>query len=46
LHAVLIPTALSLNRLMVAETELEPWTDDCVNLFLNGSRLWQPRAPR
>jgi hypothetical protein len=46
LHAVLISTALSLNRLMGAEAELESWADDCVNLFLNGSRFWQPRAPR
>jgi TetR/AcrR family transcriptional repressor of mexJK operon len=28
----------------MTETELDAWTDDCVNLFLNGCRFWQPRA--
>jgi TetR/AcrR family transcriptional regulator, mexJK operon transcriptional repressor len=27
------------------EAELETWADDCVNLFLNGCRSWQPGAP-
>jgi hypothetical protein len=28
----------------MTETELDAWADDCVNLFLNGCRFWQPRA--
>jgi len=26
------------------EDELDDWADDCVNLFLNGCRSWQPPA--
>jgi TetR/AcrR family transcriptional regulator, mexJK operon transcriptional repressor len=29
----------------MTEAELESWVDDCVNLFLNGCRSWQPGAP-
>jgi AcrR family transcriptional regulator len=29
----------------MTEAELDGWADDCVNLFLNGCRSWQPRAP-
>jgi AcrR family transcriptional regulator len=29
----------------MTEAELDGWADDCVNLFLNGCRLWQSRAP-
>jgi hypothetical protein len=29
----------------MTKAELDGWADDCVNLFLNGCRLWQPRAP-
>jgi TetR/AcrR family transcriptional regulator, mexJK operon transcriptional repressor len=28
----------------MTEAELDIWADDCVNLFLNGCRFWQPRA--
>ncbi len=28
----------------MTEAELDGWADDCVNLFLNGCRFWQPRA--
>ena len=28
----------------MTEAELDAWADDCVNLFLNGCRFWQPRA--
>lgn len=28
----------------MTEAELELWADDCVNLFLNGCRSWQPPA--
>ena len=35
--------ALGLGTAMT-ETELDVWADDCVNLFLNGCRFWQPRA--
>jgi TetR/AcrR family transcriptional regulator, mexJK operon transcriptional repressor len=27
------------------EAELDAWADDCVNLFLNGCRFWQPHRP-
>ena len=27
----------------MTETELDTWADNCVNLFLNGCRSWQPR---
>ena len=30
----------------MTEAELDGWADDCVNLFLNGCRLWQSRAVR
>jgi hypothetical protein len=36
--------ALGLGEPMT-EAELDAWADDCVNLFLNGCRSWQPRAP-
>jgi TetR/AcrR family transcriptional regulator, mexJK operon transcriptional repressor len=36
--------ALGLGEPMT-EAELETWADDCVNLFLNGCRSWQPGAP-
>lgn len=26
--------------------ELDAWADDCVNLFLNGCRYWQPRGSK
>jgi len=29
----------------MTEANLDAWADDCVNLFLNGCRFWQPRAP-
>jgi TetR/AcrR family transcriptional repressor of mexJK operon len=29
----------------MTEAELDTWADDCVNLFLNGCRFWQPGAP-
>jgi len=29
----------------ITEAELEIWAADCVNLFLNGCRYWQPPAP-
>ena len=29
----------------MTKAELDAWADDCVNLFLNGCRFWQPRAP-
>jgi len=29
----------------MTEVELDAWADDCVNLFLNGCRFWQPRRP-
>jgi TetR/AcrR family transcriptional regulator, mexJK operon transcriptional repressor len=29
----------------MTEAELDGWADDCVNLFLNGCRSWQSRAP-
>jgi TetR/AcrR family transcriptional regulator, mexJK operon transcriptional repressor len=29
----------------MTEAELEIWADDCINLFLNGCRYWQPPAP-
>jgi len=29
----------------MTEAELDTWADDCVNLFLNGCRYWQPPAP-
>jgi TetR/AcrR family transcriptional repressor of mexJK operon len=35
--------ALGLGTAMT-EAELDAWADDCVNLFLNGCRFWQPRA--
>ena len=35
--------ALGLGEPMT-EAELDAWADDCVNLFLNGCRFWQPRA--
>jgi TetR/AcrR family transcriptional regulator, mexJK operon transcriptional repressor len=35
--------ALGLGTAMT-EAELDVWADDCVNLFLNGCRFWQPRA--
>jgi AcrR family transcriptional regulator len=28
----------------MTEAELDGWADDCVNLFLNGCRFWQPGA--
>jgi len=28
----------------LTEAELDAWADDCVNLFLNGCRFWQPRV--
>ena len=37
--------ALGLGTAMT-EPELEKWADDCVKLFLNGCRSWQPPAPR
>ena len=36
--------ALGLGTSMT-ETELGAWADDCVNLFLNGCRFWQPHRP-
>jgi AefR-like transcriptional repressor, C-terminal domain len=52
LRSVLMPTALALNRLMVAEAQrfpelaqLDAWADDCVNLFLSGCRFWTPSQP-
>ena len=36
--------ALGLGSPMTA-AEADAWADDCVNLFLNGCRSWQPRAP-
>ena len=36
--------ALGLGSPMSA-AEVDAWADDCVNLFLNGCRSWQPRAP-
>ena len=30
----------------MTEAELDAWADDCVNLFLNGCRFWQPNPPR
>ena len=30
----------------MTEAELDAWADDCINLFLNGCRFWQPGAPR
>jgi len=36
--------ALGLGTSMT-KTELDAWADDCVNLFLNGSRFWQPHKP-
>ena len=36
--------ALVLGQSMT-ESELEAWADDCVDLFLNGCRLWKPSAP-
>jgi len=35
--------ALGLGEPMTA-AELDTWADDCVNLFLNGCRFWQPPA--
>ena len=35
--------ALGLGTSMT-EPELDAWVNDCVNLFLNGCRSWQPRA--
>jgi AcrR family transcriptional regulator len=35
--------ALGLGEPMT-EAELDAWADDCVNLFLNGCRSWQPPA--
>jgi len=29
----------------MTKTELDAWADDCVNLFLNGCRFWQPHKP-
>jgi len=29
----------------MTEAELDAWADDCVNLFLNGCRFWQPQRP-
>ena len=29
----------------MSEAELDAWADDCVNLFLNGCRSWQPHRP-
>ncbi len=29
----------------MTEIELEAWSDDCVDLFLNGCRFWKPSAP-
>jgi AcrR family transcriptional regulator len=29
----------------MTEAELDTWADDCVNLFLNGCRFWQPLRP-
>jgi len=37
--------ALVLGTPMTA-AELDTWADDCVNLFLNGCRFWQPPAAR
>ncbi len=36
--------ALGLGEPMT-EAEIDAWADDCVNLFLNGCRSWQPGAP-
>jgi TetR/AcrR family transcriptional regulator, mexJK operon transcriptional repressor len=36
--------ALGLGTAMT-EAELEVWAGDCVNLFLNGCRSWQPPVP-
>ena len=36
--------ALGLGKPMT-EDELDAWADDCVNLFLNGCRFWQPNPP-
>ena len=36
--------ALGLGSPMTA-AEADAWADDCVNLFLNGCRSWQPHAP-
>jgi AcrR family transcriptional regulator len=36
--------ALGLGEPM-SEAELDAWADDCVNLFLNGCRFWQPTRP-
>jgi len=30
----------------MTEAELGTWADDCVNLFLNGCRFWQPGASK
>jgi AcrR family transcriptional regulator len=30
----------------MTEAELDIWADDCVDLFLNGCRFWQPHAPQ
>jgi TetR/AcrR family transcriptional regulator, mexJK operon transcriptional repressor len=30
----------------MTEAELDTWADDCVNLFLNGCRFWQPSASK
>jgi AcrR family transcriptional regulator len=29
----------------MTKTEFDAWADDCVNLFLNGCRFWQPHKP-
>jgi AcrR family transcriptional regulator len=36
--------ALGLSTPMT-EAALDAWADDCVNLFLNGCRFWQPHRP-
>ena len=36
--------ALGLGKPMTA-AELDAWADDCVNLFLNGCRVWKPSTP-
>jgi hypothetical protein len=39
-----LPQRRALGGEPMSETELDAWADDCVNLFLNGCRLWQPHA--